>query len=426
MVCLAGCKVKKPKEMGGEMGDTNYFYNTVPITYSCSEEDRKRILGEFPAPVLPDSEETFSLENETAGNTVRAVLLLNEFSVEVTKTGKQYLKMRFSNTNGSYNTKMWDNQGEVETYVPLLEEFTVFKVDGRVDDYRGHKSITITRMTPYKDKVDPFSLLAYSKQDMEALTLELFSYLNELEQPYKDITLAAMRRFWKQFSIRPAAKGFHHNYLGGLLKHTVGLMRFARFILINEANPYEGVIKLINVVEKAHKKEIWEQLKTENIAPRNLVWKETIDHLYNMFYGMMDYHEATPSYDVVMTSILFHDIGKLLEYDHAGKEFDEFSFLYPTAKSDFSGRKGTGITMDQLGVMIGHIPYGVLFFTKLIEIENIDISIEDVHAISHCILSHHGLPEWGSCIRSPQTIEAYIVHIVDYLDSRYENTEAIK
>lgn len=403
-----------------------YFYNQVPIEVKCDDQLRKTILEKYPVPVLPDTEEAFKLEEETAGNTVKVVLLLTDFSVEKTKTNKQYLKIRFSNTNGMINTKMWDNQGEVETYVPLLEKHSVFKVEGRVEDYRGHKSITVNKMTPIKDQVNPFSLLAYTKQDLEEITVEFFSYLYELDAPYQEITLAAMDRFWGQFSIRPAAKGFHHNYLGGLLKHTTGLMRFARYILKQEVNPFEAVIKLIQIVEKAHKQEIWAQLKQGEAAPQKFVWKETIDHLYKMFYGMMNFQEENPNYNVVMTSILFHDIGKLLEYDHAGKEYDEFSFLYPTAVSDFSGRIGTGITMDPLGVMIGHIPYGVLFFTKLIEVEQISMSIDDIHAISHCILSHHGLPEWGSCIRNPQTIEAYIVHIVDYLDSRYENTETVK
>ncbi|MGN1401420.1 MAG: HD domain-containing protein [Bacillus sp. (in: firmicutes)] len=404
----------------------SYFYNKIPVRFEVTDEERQAILREFPAPVLPDSEEGFSLDNEVAGNNIKVVLLLTEYSVETTKTGKQYLKMRFSNTNGTYNCKMWDNQGEVNTYSPLLEEHSVFRVDGRVEDYRGHKSITVTKMTPHKGEVDPFSLLAYSKQNMEDITVELFSYLQGLNSPFKEIAMAAMKRFWKQFSIRPAAKGFHHNYLGGLLKHTVGLMRFARFILTNEDNHYEAVIKLITIVERAHKKEIWEQLQSGKIATQSFVWKETIDHLYKMFYGMMNFHETEPNYDIVMTSILFHDIGKLLEYDHAGKEFDEFHFLFPTANADFSHRKGTGIKMDELGVMIGHIPYGVLFFTKLLEAEQIEVSIEDIHAVSHCILAHHGLPEWGACIRNPQTVEAYIVHIVDYLDSRYENTETIK
>ena len=406
--------------------EQSYFYNHIPIKYECSEEQRREILQQFPAPLLPTTEESFSLSNEAQGSNIKVTLLLNEYSVEMTKTNKQFLKMRFSNTNGVYNAKMWDNQGEVETYSPILEEYSVFKVEGRVEEYRGHKSITIHRLTPSKDDINPFSLLAYTEQNLEDLTVELFSYLYELKQPFQDITLAAMKRFWKQFALRPAAKGFHHNYLGGLLKHTVGLMRFARYIIKTEVNHYEAVFKLINIVEKAHKQELWAQLKAGTTNTHQLVWKETIDHLYNMFYGMMNYQEDAPNYDIVMTSILYHDIGKLLEYDHAGKEYDEFSFLFPSATSDFSNRKATGIIMDQLGVMIGHIPYGVLFFSKILEVEKIAISMEDVHSVSHCILAHHGLPEWGSCIRSPQTLEAYIVHIVDYLDSRYENTEQIK
>lgn len=406
--------------------ETSYFYNNIPITFECTDEQRRQILKEFPPPVLPDSEETFTLESETAGNNIKATLLLNEYSVEMTKTNKQFLKIRFSNTNGTINTKMWDNQGEVETYVPLLEKHSVFIVEGRVDDYRGHKSITIHRLTPSTENINPFSLLAYTQQDLEMITVELFSYINELQSPFKETALAAMKRFWKQFSLRPAAKGFHHNYLGGLLKHTVGLMRFARFILRSGDNHYQAVLKLINIVEKAHKNELWAQVQAGTVNPQAFVWKETIDHLYKMFYGMMNYQENEPNYDIVMTSILYHDIGKLLEYDHAGKEYDEFSFLFPTATTDFSNRKATGIIMDQLGVMVGHIPYGVLFFSKIVEVENITMTIEDIHAVSHCILSHHGLPEWGACIRSPQTIEGYIVHIVDYLDSRYENTEQIK
>lgn len=404
----------------------SYFYNNIPLEYSCTEEQRQQILEEFPPPSLPTSEETFTLENETAGNNVKVMLLLNEFSVETTKTNKQFLKIRFSNTNGVVNTKMWDNNGEVDTYVPLLEQHSVFTVDGRVDDYRGHKSITVHKLTPCKDDVNPFSLLAYTQQDLNEMTVELFTYLNELQSPFKEITLAAMRRFWSQFSLRPAAKGFHHNYLGGLLKHTVGLMRFARYIMKTEENHYQAVLKLISIVEKAHKNELWAQMQSGTVNTQSLVWKETIDHLYKMFYGMMNYQEDEPSYDITMTSILYHDIGKLLEYDHAGKGYEEFSFLFPTAVADFSSRKPSGIIMDQLGVMVGHIPYGVLIFTKIVEVENIPITMEDLHAVSHCILSHHGLPEWGACIRSPQTVEGYIVHIVDYLDSRYENTEIIK
>lgn len=409
------------------MPDQAYFYEFIPIKYDISAEERKEILTRFPPPALPDSEEYFDLQHEVQGNHVQTRVLLNDFQVQLTKTNKQFLKIRFSNNAGMIQAKMWDNQGEVDKYQPLLEKYAVFDIEGIVDEFRGHKSVTINQLTPCDEAINPFSLLAYTRQNMDDLTVELFTYLRELQPPFMDISFAAMDRFWDQFRIRPAAKGYHHNYLGGLLKHTVGLMRFARYILKLESDPFKAVMKLINVVEKAYKKELWTQFQTNEPIQQQFVWKDTIDHLYHMLQGMMGYKEATPNYDIILTSILFHDIGKLLEYDHAGKTFDTFTFLFPTADiSETENRKQAGITMDALGARVGHIPYGVLMLARIIETERISLSLTEIHEMSHCILCHHGLPEWGSCIRSPQSIEGYIIHIVDFLDSRYENTEMIK
>lgn len=404
---------------------TSYFYKLIPVRYELSEQERQQILVKFPSPLLPSSDEFFDLQSAASGNYVKIRLLLNEYTIQLTKTNKQYLKISFSNNFGSISAKMWDNQGAVERNLPLLERFSVFDIEGMVDEYNGNKSLTINVLKPCEEQVNPFSLLPYTRQSIEELTVELFSYLNELQSPFKEISYAAMNRFWDQFRIRPAAKGHHHNYLGGLLKHTVGLMRFARYILKFEDNHFQAVMKLINIVEKVYKQELWSGFQNGDI--KNLVWKDTIDHLYHMLQGMMNYREAVPNYDLIITSILYHDIGKLMEYDHAGKTFEDFKFLYPTAdRSSLENHKQSGITMDELGVMVGHIPYGVLLLTKIIESENISVTIEDIHRMTHCILCHHGLPEWGSCIRSPQSLEGYIIHIVDYLDSRYENTEKIK
>ncbi|WP_053220448.1 HD domain-containing protein [Virgibacillus senegalensis] len=404
----------------------SYFYDFIPIEYAVDQSKREQILAEFPPPALPDSSEYFVLDDQAPGSIVKTRLLLNDYQIQLTKTNKQFLKIRFSNNAGAINAKMWDNQGSVELNLPLLEKFAVFDVEAMVDEFRGFKSLTIQRLTPCEAEINPFSLLPFTQQNIEELSVELFCYMDELEEPYRKIARSVMTRFWDQFRIRPAAKGYHHNYLGGLLKHTVGLMRFARFLLKKEENHYQAAMKLINVVEKAYKNELWSQFKSDN-SQAQLVWKDTIDHLYRQLQGMMEHKEKQPDYDIIMTSILFHDIGKLLEYDHAGKTFDTFQFLFPSAeRPDQTERKQAGITMDPLGVMVGHIPYGVLLLNKIMETENISLSMEAVHQMAHCILCHHGLPEWGACIQKPQTIEGYIIHFVDYLDSRYENSETVK
>ena len=157
--------------------------------------------------------------------------------------------------------------------LPLLEEFSVFDIEAKVDEYRGHKSLTINKIKPCTEDINPFSLFSYTKQNLEELTVELVSYLQELESPFKEISFAALSRFWDQFSLRPAAKGYHHNYLGGLLKHTVGLMRFARYILKLEEDHYQATLKLINCVEKAHKRDIWTQMNAMKLIRSSLSGK---------------------------------------------------------------------------------------------------------------------------------------------------------
>lgn len=404
----------------------SYFYDFIPIKYDADETTRQSIIENYPPPQLPTGDNTFNLQNESAGNRINTRVLLSDFKVHLTRNNKTFLRITFNNNLDSINAVIWNNNNEVEECLPLLEEFTIFDIEGTVTEFNNRKSITISKLEPYKDKVLPYDYLPYTQQNITEMTIELFSYINELDTPYKELCLKTLDVFWKDFSLSPAAKGFHHNYLGGLLKHTVGLMRFARYILVLEEDHYKATMKLINVVEKAFKTELWEQHQNDN-GKSNLIWKDTIDHLYNMLQGMMSFKEDVPNHNIVITSILFHDIGKLLEYDYVGKSFNPFKYLYPSADMDsLDNRQQKGISMDQLGVMIGHIPYGVLILTKLIEQEEFEFSLEIIHQISHCILCHHALPEWGSCIREPASIEGYIVHVSDFLDSRYENTEAIK
>ncbi|MDX8045710.1 hydrolase [Gracilibacillus sp. S3-1-1] len=405
------------------MTEENYFYELISIDYSLTDEQKQTIAEHFPLPQLPEEISGIQLHTLTKGTSINARVLLNDFEVRKTKTNKSFLKATLSDQSGNISAKMWDNNGEVEEMLPILEQKGVFDIRGQVDEFNGFKSITIYEMTPASDEIDPFTLLAYTKQDLEALRNELFAYLYDLKQPYQDIALKAMEQLWESFRISPAAKGFHHNYLGGLLKHTVGLMRFCRYITVQSDNPFRGIIQLINKVETEYKLEIWHSLKEDNTRP-SYVWSDSIDHLYKMVQGMAEYKYNSINYDALLTSILFHDIGKLAEYDYAGKSLDIFRFLFPTGEFRDESRKQAGITMDPLGVTIGHIPYGVLVLSRVIEQNQITVSMEDIHLMAHCILCHHGLPEWGSAVRKPSNLEGYIIHIVDYLDARYENTEA--
>src|SRR5690625_2373131 len=165
--------------------DESYFYDLIPIQYEASDAQREQILAEFPPPSLPDSEEYVDIQNESTGSQVKVKLLLNDFNLHLTKANKQFLRLSFSNNSGVIHAVLWDNQGQVDKYKPLLEDHSIFQVEGRITEFNGRKSITVSKLAIVDDDTNPFSLLPYTKRDLGDLTIELFAYLEEIQSPYR-------------------------------------------------------------------------------------------------------------------------------------------------------------------------------------------------------------------------------------------------
>jgi 3'-5' exoribonuclease len=97
--------------------------------------------------------------------------------------------------------------------------------------------------------------------------------------------------------------------------------------------------------------------------------------------------------EIVVAGSLLHDIGKVEEIELR----DGFSY-------------------SDRGRLLGHITLGVMMLEDLVrQAGNVPALLSDM--LSHIIVSHHGLEEWGSP-RKPMSIEALIVHYIDNLDAK--------
>jgi 3'-5' exoribonuclease len=98
--------------------------------------------------------------------------------------------------------------------------------------------------------------------------------------------------------------------------------------------------------------------------------------------------------DIVLAGVLLHDIGKLQELHYEPG--------------------GSGYTRD--GNLIGHIGLGLIMVRETIN--GISGFPDELRAqIEHLIVSHHGRREHGSPVE-PRTIEAFILAMIDELDTR--------
>jgi len=117
-------------------------------------------------------------------------------------------------------------------------------------------------------------------------------------------------------------------------------------------------------------------------------------HTYEVAKAAVELSGAdTPLARLAYIAAVFHDYGKIHEYEFIGDK---------VVKTEFHRR-------------VGHIPYSWRFFSD--QALKSEMSASDQDEIGHAILAHHGRREWGSPVE-PATRLAFILHTADMLSSR--------
>jgi len=148
-----------------------------------------------------------------------------------TSAGKPYANLQVYDGSEQIMGRIWDYDGE------LPAENTVIKVDGTVSTYNGSPQITISQWRPAQEgEYNPADFMPVYEGDRDSLMNRLLHYINEIE----DTSLQSLVRevitekFPQEFYDAPAASRHHHNYLGGLLEHTVSVAWIATHLAINQ------------------------------------------------------------------------------------------------------------------------------------------------------------------------------------------------
>jgi 3'-5' exoribonuclease len=114
-----------------------------------------------------------------------------------------------------------------------LEAGSGVRIHGTVEEYpAGSRQIRIERLQLVEIRdFSPF--LPQSKRDREEMRLELQQVLGDIEDPYLSKLLQQLfgdERFEATFSKAPAAKRYHHACIGGLLEHTLAVVKLCSFV----------------------------------------------------------------------------------------------------------------------------------------------------------------------------------------------------
>jgi 3'-5' exoribonuclease len=166
----------------------------------------------------------------TAGATIESVYSLSSKETRTTKAGKPYFKLRLSDRTGNVDCMVWDT----EVMDPASKQGDLVLVIGRVSEYQGRPQLEATKVTGAPPGLaNPRDFLPSTYRDVE----ELKGFLRFHIESVRDPDYAAMLElilgdpeFFEVFATAPAAKVYHHAYLGGLLEHTVAVAEMCDFV----------------------------------------------------------------------------------------------------------------------------------------------------------------------------------------------------
>jgi len=158
---------------------------------------------------------------------VRGRYLLSEKRLALTRAGKPYLSLWLADRTGRIEAKVWE---EAEPLSSRIQEGMLCDVEGTAGSYQGRLQLTLSRLEPGPEPKEWDPYVESAPEPASTMLKALRELLGTLRQPHLKALVErflADRDFVSDFKKAPAAKNFHHSYLGGLLEHTLSVCRLA-------------------------------------------------------------------------------------------------------------------------------------------------------------------------------------------------------
>jgi len=159
---------------------------------------------------------------------VEGVFALQNCQLGKTKNGKPFLKCLIGDRSARTPGRMW-NISE-ERFRQLPTNGFVY-IEGQAQPYQGEIQIIIQHIQPVKpSEQDLEDLLPHTHHNIEQMFAELTERLATIQHPAIQALVQAYQsdeNLMTRFRRAPAAMALHHAYIGGLLEHTLSLIRLA-------------------------------------------------------------------------------------------------------------------------------------------------------------------------------------------------------
>ena len=268
------------------------------------------------------------------GMRVEGQFLVGNASKSINNLGSFYYTLELRDASGVIPAKKWEVTSEDEK---ILVAGNVVLVTGEVVKYRDALQLKVLKASLVEEEdIDFLSLLTPPPVPKDELIKKFNYYVSSVKDKDCSALLSYfINKYKDKLFVYPAGVSVHHEYSSGLLTHLTSMAELGDFL----ANKYQPLNR-----------------------------------------------------DLLITGILLHDIGKLIELE--GPVVYHYSVE---------------------GKLLGHIS---IMTAEIREAANeLHITSEIPMLLEHMVLSHHDKPEFGSPV-SPMIKEALLLTMIDNMDSK--------
>ena len=171
------------------------------------------------------------IETLREGERVGEIYLCKNRQSALTKAGKPYESLTLQDKTGTLDAKVWDPNSQG---IDEFEAFDYIAVMGDVTSFQGALQLNVKRIRKVREgEYDPKDYLPVSEKDIDQMYQELTAFIQEMKNPYLKKLCSGFfledAEFEKMFKFHSAAKNVHHGFVGGLLEHTLSVVKLCDY-----------------------------------------------------------------------------------------------------------------------------------------------------------------------------------------------------
>ncbi len=165
----------------------------------------------------------------TVGDRVRNAFKILSLNKRTKKNGDSFLALELMDKTGNIQGKIWE---KVETYAPMIQAGEIYRINGSITEFMNKIEIKVESVEPVSEddreinradfeETPPFDVEKTFQEMMETLNSSITNpFLVQLIHHFSD-------RYGDPFKGHYGALKIHHAYAGGLLEHTLSVIKLA-------------------------------------------------------------------------------------------------------------------------------------------------------------------------------------------------------